>query len=103
MSEGNANKQLVRPFAGRMVAGVCAGLGDYFGVDPNLVRVAFAALSLFGGAGVLMYVVAWAVVPEEGEGKSIAEGYLGKKRGDGAGNGGSTAGGAGGGSASGQT
>ncbi|MBO0770550.1 MAG: PspC domain-containing protein [Actinobacteria bacterium] len=93
MSEGNANKQLVRPFAGRMVAGVCAGLGDYFGVDPNLVRVAFAALSLFGGAGVLMYVVAWAVVPEEGEGKSIAEGYLAKKRGDGAGTGGGTAGG----------
>lgn len=83
MSDGNAGKQLIRPRAGRMVAGVCAGLGDYFGVDTNLVRLAFVLVSLFGGAGVLIYVVAWAVVPEEGEDKSIAEGYLGKKRGDG--------------------
>ena len=87
MSDGNSNKQLVRPRAGRMVAGVCAGLGDYFGIDPNLVRLAFAALKLFGGAGALIYVVAWAVVPEEGEGKSIAEGYLAKKRSEGGGNG----------------
>ena len=80
MSNANGRKQLIRPREGRMVAGVCAGLGEYFGVDANLIRVAFAALTIFGGAGVLMYVVAWAVVPEEGEGKSIAEGYLDKKR-----------------------
>jgi phage shock protein PspC (stress-responsive transcriptional regulator) len=63
-----------------MVAGVCAGLGDYFGVDANIVRLVFAALSIFGGAGVLVYMVAWLVVPEEGEGKSIADSYLSKKR-----------------------
>jgi phage shock protein PspC (stress-responsive transcriptional regulator) len=63
-----------------MVAGVCAGLGDYFGVDANIVRLVFAALSIFGGAGVLVYMVAWLVVPEEGEGKSIADSYLNKKR-----------------------
>ena len=78
----DGRKQLIRPREGRMIAGVCAGIGEYFGVDANVVRVAFAALTIFSiGAGALVYVVAWAVVPEEGEKQSIAEGYFGKKRG----------------------
>lgn len=81
MNGANGSKQLIRPRAGRMVAGVCAGLGDYFGIDPNIVRLVFAALSIFGGAGVLVYLVAWLVVPEEGEDRSIADSYLNKKRG----------------------
>ncbi len=81
MNGANGSKQLIRPRAGRMVAGVCAGLGDYFGIDANIVRLVFAALSIFGGAGVLVYLVAWLVVPEEGEERSIADSYLNKKRG----------------------
>lgn len=80
MTDANGRKQLVRPFKGRMVAGVCAGLGDYFGIDPNIVRLVFAALTLFGGAGALIYLVAWLVVPEEGA-NSIAGDYLTKRRG----------------------
>ncbi len=69
-----------------MVAGVCAGIGDYFGVDANLIRVVFAVLTIFSlGAAALIYVVAWAVVPEEGEKKSIAENYLDKSKKPGAG------------------
>jgi phage shock protein PspC (stress-responsive transcriptional regulator) len=65
-----------------MIAGVCAGIGEYFGVDPNVVRIVFAALTIFSiGAGALVYLVAWAVLPEEGEKSSIAENYLNKKRG----------------------
>jgi phage shock protein PspC (stress-responsive transcriptional regulator) len=82
MNGMDGRKQLIRPRSGRMIAGVCAGIGEYFGVDPNIVRVVFAALTIFSiGAGALVYVVAWAVVPEEGEKQSIAEGYLNKKRG----------------------
>ena len=81
MNGANGSKQLIRPREGRMVAGVCAGLGDYFGMDANLVRLIFAAISIFGGAGVLVYLVAWLVVPEEGEDRSIADSYLNKKRG----------------------
>ena len=81
MNGANGSKQLIRPREGRMVAGVCAGLGDYFGLDANLVRLIFAAVSIFGGAGVLIYLVAWLVVPEEGEDRSIADSYLNKKRG----------------------
>lgn len=75
------HKQLARAREGRMVAGVCAGIGQFFGIDANIIRVVFAALTIFtGGAGVLVYLAAWAVVPEEGEKTSIAETYLSKKR-----------------------
>jgi phage shock protein C len=81
MDGTNRGKQLVRPRKGRMVAGVCAGIAEYLGVDANIVRVVFAALTIFSvGAGALVYLVAWAVVPEEGEEKSIAEGYLNKNK-----------------------
>jgi phage shock protein C len=81
MNGANGRKQLIRPHQGRMVAGVCAGIGDYLGLDANVVRVLFAALTIFSlGAAALVYVVAWAVVPEEGEGKSIVENYLNKDK-----------------------
>ncbi len=65
-----------------MVAGVCAGIGEYLGIDANVIRVLFAALTIFSaGVGALVYLVAWAVVPEEGEKKSIAENYLNKDKG----------------------
>jgi phage shock protein C len=80
MNEANGAKKLVRPREGRMLAGVCAGLGDYFGIDANIVRLVLAALVLFGGLGALIYVVAWAVVPEEGEETSIVENLVNKNR-----------------------
>jgi phage shock protein PspC (stress-responsive transcriptional regulator) len=64
-----------------MVAGVCAGIGQFFGIDANLIRIVFAVLTLFSaGAAALVYLLAWVVVPEEGEGGSIAENYLNKKK-----------------------
>ena len=71
-------KRLERKLEGRWIAGVCAGLADYLGVDPNLVRVAVAVLVVFGGFGALAYVLAWALVPEEGESASIAEKIINK-------------------------
>ncbi len=62
------------------MAGVCAGLADYFGVDVNLVRLVFAGLTIFGGMGVLLYAVAWLIIPEQGESASIAEGFMKKKK-----------------------
>src|SRR5207344_1330884 len=72
MNGGNGTKVLVRNRKGRMVAGVCAGVADYFGIDVTLVRVIVAVISVItGGAGVLAYLVAWAIIPEEGEKNSI--------------------------------
>jgi phage shock protein PspC (stress-responsive transcriptional regulator) len=75
------SKKLIRPHAGRMVAGVCAGISDYFGIDPNIVRLLLVLVTVFSfGGGALAYLAAWAVVPEEGETQSIMESYLSKKR-----------------------
>jgi phage shock protein PspC (stress-responsive transcriptional regulator) len=74
----SGGKRLERKIEGRWLAGVCVGLADYLGVDPNLIRVIVAVLVLFGGFGALAYVVAWALVPEEGEPASIAEKIINK-------------------------
>ncbi len=77
MNDENATKVLVRSRDGRMLAGVCAGVGGYFGIDVTLVRVIWAVLSVMtGGAGVLAYLVAWAVIPESGHKSSIAQNLL---------------------------
>jgi phage shock protein PspC (stress-responsive transcriptional regulator) len=49
-----------------MIAGVCGGLGDFFGIDPTVIRLLFAAGALFGfGSFLLIYIVIFIVVPEE--------------------------------------
>jgi phage shock protein C len=73
-------KTLERRRDGRMLAGVCAGLGSYYGIDANVVRLLFAIASFFGFFGVLVYVVAWAVIPEEGEKESIVERLVNKNQ-----------------------
>ena len=83
MSENNGSgaKRLLRVRQGRLVAGVCTGLAAYFGVDVNLVRLAFGVLTVFYGLGILLYLIAWAILPEEGEdGGSILESFVNKRR-----------------------
>lgn len=74
------SKTLERKREGRMVAGVCAGISDYFGIDVNIVRLIFAVACIFGFMGALVYLVAWAVLPEEGEKESIVEHLVNKNR-----------------------
>ncbi len=49
-----------------MIGGVCGGLGRYVGIDPIIFRIVLAALAMFGGVGLLLYALAWLLVPEEG-------------------------------------
>src|ERR1700721_1222396 len=56
--------RLHRAVDGRMVGGVAAGLATYFAVEVTYVRIAFAVLSVLGGAGLPMYLAAWALIPE---------------------------------------
>lgn len=51
-----------------MVAGVASGIARHLDLDPTLVRIAFVVLALAGGSGVLAYIVAWLVIPEEAPG-----------------------------------
>jgi phage shock protein C len=74
MDDANGRKVLVRRREDRILAGVCAGLADYFNVDVNLIRLIVAVVAVFsGGVGALAYLVAWVVIPDEGEKTSIAE------------------------------
>jgi len=56
----------------RVVAGVCGGIGRYLGIDPVLLRIAFVILALANGLGLIAYVVAWVVIPEERPGQAPA-------------------------------
>ncbi len=67
------SKKLYRSHDNRIIGGVCTGLGDYFGVDPVLIRLVFVALALVNGMGVLAYLILWLIVPEKGGGELAGE------------------------------
>jgi phage shock protein C len=58
----------------RMIGGVCGGLGRYLGLDPTLVRIGFVALTVLGGSGVLAYIIAWLVIPDQRPGEAVVAG-----------------------------
>ena len=60
-------RKLMRSRTNRKIAGVCAGFAEYFDVDVTMVRVVWLLVALFGGGGLLAYVIAWIVMPEEPE------------------------------------
>jgi phage shock protein C len=57
--------QLVRPRKGRVIAGVCAGLAQHFGWSIIMLRLVWLLLFLFAGAGGLLYIILWIVIPNE--------------------------------------
>lgn len=58
-------KKLYRSKSNRMLAGVCAGVAEYFNIDPTVVRVIWAVTSLFAFVGVVAYAVCAFVIPEK--------------------------------------
>lgn len=58
-------KRLYRSKTEKIFGGVCGGLGNYFSIDPVLVRVIWAVLLFAGGVGFLAYILAWIIIPEE--------------------------------------
>ena len=81
---GGDDERLHRADRGRMLAGVAAGLADYFDVDPTLVRIAFVALSFVGGLAVPLYLAGWLLIPDEETDTSVAEELLARERARGA-------------------
>jgi phage shock protein C len=67
---------LRRPYAGRILGGVAAGLAAYFALDVTHVRIILVALSFLGGAAVPLYLAAWVLIPAEGTGTVIAHEVL---------------------------
>ncbi|WP_242613502.1 PspC domain-containing protein [Herbihabitans rhizosphaerae] len=69
-----------RPRRGRKIAGVAAGIGHRYGIDPVLVRVAFLVGALYGGAGIVLYLLGWLLLPEESDETSPLESLVGRGR-----------------------
>jgi phage shock protein C len=68
----SAAPRLRRSRDNRVIAGVAGALGEYLGIDPLLLRVAFVALVFAGGVGVLLYLVCWIVIPAEKAGETAS-------------------------------
>ncbi len=58
-------RRLTRSAADRKLAGVCAGIAEYFGIDPTVVRIAWVVFCLMGGSGLLAYILCAILMPEE--------------------------------------
>ena len=59
-------KKLHKSSTNKMIAGVCGGIAEYFNIDPTLVRLGFVALSFMFGGGLLVYILAAIIIPQEG-------------------------------------
>ena len=64
----NNNRHLYRSREECIIAGVCGGLADYFGLDVSKLRVALLLLILFGGLSIWAYIILWLVVPQNPKG-----------------------------------
>ncbi len=63
----NVDKKLYRSKKDRIIAGICGGLGEYFNIDPVLVRVVFILLAFANGFGILLYIILMVILPSESE------------------------------------
>ncbi|MCI6360008.1 MAG: PspC domain-containing protein [Oscillospiraceae bacterium] len=62
------NKRLYKSNENKMLDGVCGGIGEYFGMDPTLVRLAWVLFCALGGSGVIAYLLAAIIIPRRPEG-----------------------------------
>jgi phage shock protein PspC (stress-responsive transcriptional regulator) len=65
----------MRPRANRKIAGVCAGVAEYFDLDVTLVRVVWLVTAVLTGIGLLSYPIAWIIIPEEPAAVDVPAGY----------------------------
>ena len=74
-------RRLYRSREDRWIAGVCGGLGRFFGVDPMPIRIAFIILSLWQGIGVLVYLIMILIVPDEPTGQVVTDPHIPQEHG----------------------
>lgn len=78
--ESTPARRVTRPREGRMIAGVAVAFADRFSLDVGVVRLILVISALFGGLGLVAYVAAWALLPEEGETVAPAERWFNRSR-----------------------
>lgn len=57
------NKKLYKSNTNKMICGVCGGLGEFFGIDPTIIRLIWAIFGLMGGSGIVVYLLAAVIIP----------------------------------------
>lgn len=57
--------KLVKSRTNKMLTGVCGGIEELLGIDPTIIRLIWAALSLAGGTGIILYIIAAVIIPED--------------------------------------
>lgn len=62
------DKKLYKSNTDKKLDGVCAGIAEYFGIDPTVIRLAWVLFSLCGGSGILAYIICAIVIPSKPEG-----------------------------------
>ena len=65
-------KRLTRSTNNQMIAGVAAGIANYFNIDPTIVRLIFVITALTGGPGIVAYLIMWVLMPEDISGEKMA-------------------------------
>jgi phage shock protein C len=66
-------KKLTRSTSDRWVAGICGGIGEYFEIDPNVIRVLWVIITVLTGfvAGIIIYILLWIILPEQGQARPV--------------------------------
>lgn len=59
--------KLYRSEKDKMLGGVCGGLAEYFNIDSTIVRLVFALIVIYGGSGLILYIILWIVVPTKSD------------------------------------
>ncbi len=78
----DAPLRMHRSLRDRKIAGVCGGFAQYARIDPVVVRVVVAALTVVGGVGLVLYVAGWLLVPEEGSEQAVVDGHHARDHGE---------------------
>ena len=58
------DKKLYLSETNKKLGGVCGGIGEYLGIDPTIIRLAWVIFALAGGSGLLAYIIAWMIIPK---------------------------------------
>ncbi|HCX27801.1 MAG TPA: PspC domain-containing protein [Candidatus Portnoybacteria bacterium] len=65
------DKKLHRSQSDKIIAGVCGGLAEYFGIDSTLMRLGFILIVILGGSGVLLYFILWLIMPKDANSPAV--------------------------------
>lgn len=58
---------IYRSETNKIIAGVAGGLGEYFNIDPTIIRILFVLITIFGGSGLIIYIILWLIIPSESD------------------------------------